>query len=658
MQMEETPDDSETVKFTPEKRDVSTIIDNCPVGIIVIDTEEKITYVNERAQKILGGTLGEIRNRYYNDSNIGRKDIQELFFPAERFPFRRVRETLQPVFGAKHTIYDPSGEPVILSINAVPLFDGKKQFNGIVATIDDVAEKFSPDNNLNRNLAGSQESERFLSDVFKSIQNDISVLDVELNVIQVNPKIEEWYAYNQPLVGKKCYEAFYCREEPCDVCPTKKTINTGQTDYEIVQKTGSGGDAIGWLELYSYPLFDSYTGNLKGVIEYARDVTTRLQVQHALIESERKYRTLFENSLNAVAFSDLNGIIYEANHAFFEMSGYPPADLPFIKTPDLYANVEDRTALYAELMQNRKLVYKEVKVKRKDGSEFWIALSSHLVQLNSEERVIFTAADITKKKETEAVLQSLYEEQLHISEMKTNLITFASHELKTPLTPILGWIEYIRNAIARGKDLNEVVGKTEIESLYQSAKRLEQTISNFLDVSRFERGEIYLEKSDQSIIKLMDNAIENVHNLIQARNTKVINEMQDINLPVDAFRIEEIFINILSNAIKYSPDNAAVWIKSEETADDFSIFIQDEGLGFTLEELRDAWRPFSRSYLSKQASESLPGTGVGLYLAKVFTELHGGKIEIQSDGRDCGSTVMIMLPKYYNEFGEESQIFM
>ena len=112
----------------------------------------------------------------------------------------------------------------------------------------------------------------------------------------------------------------------------------------------------------------------------------------------------------------------------------------------------------------------------------------------------------------------------------------------------------------------------------------------------------------------------------------------------DPVRIEEIFINILTNAVKYSPEGTLVTIAS--TVDDQMVYVtvQDEGYGFTPEELQDAWHPFSSSYLRKQSLESVPGTGVRLYLAKAFTEQHGGKIEIDLPGRDQGTRITMSFP--------------
>ncbi len=118
-----------------------------------------------------------------------------------------------------------------------------------------------------------KERERFLSSVFASIQDGISILDTSLNIMYVNPAMERWYVHAMPIVGKKCYEAYHGRQAPCVVCPTRITLETGKAACAMVNKVGPDQAVKGTLELCTFPFTDILTGELKGIIEHVRDIS-------------------------------------------------------------------------------------------------------------------------------------------------------------------------------------------------------------------------------------------------------------------------------------------------------------------------------------------------------------------------------------------------
>ncbi|MFZ2054245.1 MAG: histidine kinase dimerization/phosphoacceptor domain -containing protein [Candidatus Aminicenantales bacterium] len=137
-----------------------------------------------------------------------------------------------------------------------------------------------------------QERERFLTSMFESIQDGISILGEDYTILRVNKTMENWYAHGMPLVGKKCYEAYQLRDQPCDICPTRKALETSEAAYEVVAKVGPGGAVTGWIDLFSFPLIDYKTGQMKGVIEYVRDITERKMAEDRLQASLQEKEVL------------------------------------------------------------------------------------------------------------------------------------------------------------------------------------------------------------------------------------------------------------------------------------------------------------------------------------------------------------------------------
>ena len=130
-----------------------------------------------------------------------------------------------------------------------------------------------------------EEREKFLKDILDSIQNGISILDNNLNILRVNPIMEKWYAHKLPIVGKKCYEVYHNRTTLCEACPSRRTLDSGKPDLEIVPFDGAEG-VRGWQEVFTFPFVDSKTKQMLGVIEYVRDITEWKKTEEALKESE------------------------------------------------------------------------------------------------------------------------------------------------------------------------------------------------------------------------------------------------------------------------------------------------------------------------------------------------------------------------------------
>ncbi|MBA4418012.1 MAG: hybrid sensor histidine kinase/response regulator [Syntrophus sp. (in: bacteria)] len=173
-----------------------------------------------------------------------------------------------------------------------------------------------------------KEGERFMSSVFSSIQDGLSVLDEEFNIVRVNPVMEKWFAYAMPLVGKKCYKAYNRRDEFCEVCPTRKALKTGKSAHETFPRKGKDGTIKGWYELYTYPLVDVETGRMKGAIEYVRDITEKRQLENRLLNAQKM------EAIGTLA----GGIAHDFNNLLMGIQGY--SSLMLLGTDHIDPNYE------------------------------------------------------------------------------------------------------------------------------------------------------------------------------------------------------------------------------------------------------------------------------------------------------------------------------
>ena len=232
----------------------------------------------------------------------------------EVFPFlpEAVRREYDSVFTTGKLLVteektDVSGRIFHTETRKIPIFENNKVAQ-VITLVRDITERKKMEDAFS-------DRERFLNSVFMSIQDGVSVLDCDMNIVRVNATMEKWYAHAMPLVGKKCYQAYHSHSFPCKACPTMQTLKTKKASFQVVTKRGSHGKITGWLDLYSFPLFDTATGEMTGVIEYVRDITARKKAEK---DSERLNSELlrFNKRFKLLSLRDPHTGLY--NHRYLE----------------------------------------------------------------------------------------------------------------------------------------------------------------------------------------------------------------------------------------------------------------------------------------------------------------------------------------------------
>ena len=255
--------------------------------------------------------------------------------------------------------------------------------------------------------------------------------------------------------------------------------------------------------------------------------------------------------------------------------------------------------------------------------------------------VMIISHDITESTKQMEELRKLYESDVQ----KNNFIAMASHELKTPITSIKGYVQLLLNAFDKEKEkekpLPPLLVRSSLISVDKQITRLTRLISELLDLTKIETGTLELKKEKFSLNQL---AIETVEDILYTNTKHEISLFHDFQSYVfaDKDRIGQVMINFLTNAIKYSPSSnkIVVWIhqtKNEEIA--FSV--KDYGIGIVKEEQE---KIFERFYRAKGKEEqTYPGFGIGLFIAKEFVEKHGGEVLVESE-KGKGSVFTFTLP--------------
>ena len=226
----------------------------------------------------------------------------------------------------------------------------------------------------------------------------------------------------------------------------------------------------------------------------------------------------------------------------------------------------------------------------------------------------------------------LYQEVQTLSRKKDEFIGFTSHELKTPLTTIMGYIQLIRQMPSMVEDV--------LPKMEKQAYRLSEIISDLLDISKIQAGKLELKLTGVKLNTLIHENAEAAKQLSPFHEIEVSLPTENVVLKIDAQKMNQVLMNVLSNAIKYSPDSKKIMIHAERLGDNVQISITDHGIGIAQENLE---RIFDQFYRVARDAHRAPGLGLGLYLCKEFVEAHHGTISAESE-EGKGTTIHIVLP--------------
>lgn len=353
------------------------------------------------------------------------------------------------------------------------------------------------------------------------------------------------------------------------------------------------------------------------------NVRRRKRVEETLRQAEAKFRELFNSAGDAIFIYDLGGSILEVNQRACDRHGYSHDEL--VGTPISRIVVPEQALLVDQriaAMQRKGRIMFESEHLRRDGSRVSVEVNARRIDYGGDPAILSVMRDITERRE--------------MDRMKDEMISAVSHEMRTPLTAMLGYSEFmLDNEVESGKQ------KEYLRTIHQEAERLNALIGTFLDLQRFKSRRGPVNYRPLAVCALIEETVT-LFQTVSSQHQLCI-DCSNTLPPVwgDGKELHEVFNNLVSNAIKYSPAGGEILIGGSTDGTTVTVRVKDPGIGIPSQDLE---RIFDRFYrVDNSSSRRSGGTGLGLALVGEIVAAHGGRVWAES-AVGKGSTFFVSLP--------------
>ena len=392
------------------------------------------------------------------------------------------------------------------------------------------------------------------------------------------------------------------------------------------------------VDVSATPIFDE-SKNIIGFLGIQRDITERKHAEKVMREYAEQYRTMISSTLFGFWLVDEKGKLLDVNDTYCSVSGYTREELLNLSVPDIEVidKPEDVAARIQRIIQSGTDQF-ESKHKTKDGVAFDVEIS--LSFLNSVKQFVVFIRDITERKQAEKELIEAKEKAEEMSHLKSNFLANMSHELRTPLNGILGYAE-ILNSLLNDPEQIQIS-----EGIYQSGKRLSETLKSILDLSDAETDKFEVVSKTIEVIPVIKNCFNSFSVEAARKNIflESVVEGENIYGNLDENLFTRIILNLLNNALKFTNKGKISVETGKEITDSkewFYIKIKDTGIGIPSNKIDLIWEEFRQ--VSEGLSRTFEGPGLGLTIAKKATILMHGEISVESE-LGVGSIFTVKFP--------------
>lgn len=605
--------------------------------IIEIDSLGNMKYISEKLLNKLGYSYDELINQSFN--LIHEKDHYSL--KVQNY-YKLINKEIDN-FTIDNRLISKEGKHIWFSCSYALL----NEDNDVIIYCVDIDWR----KQVEKSLRQSYELNELL---LNSIETKVAAFDSNGDIIAVNRAMEELCLDNNIFRGPQLIDNFFSSYvgttdnskflENRDVLNNVKQVFNGNMnkysfEYYYIQD----------FKKYWYLLtVKSLENGLGGVASYT-DITRLKELEESLVKNEERYKNLLEILPVGIFVHDRDGVVYCNQSALKLLELENQGDIlgqPLLNFVDLDYKIQF-ISRFTEGKSQFISGVKEIFVNSKN-EKIHVEIEQGKILFEDEIMTLFIVKDITEKINTIKYKNSIEEkdkqlqEALQYDKIKTEFFANISHELRTPINIIFSAIQVLNLKLDECGS-----AKTHMDNylsmVKQNCYRLLRLVNNLIDITKIDSGFLNIQTNNYDIISIVENITLSVAQYIENRNISLVfdTNAEEKIMAFDPDKMERIILNLLANAVKFTPEGGEIAVTITDKEDAVSISVKDTGIGIPEDKLKVIFERFRQ--VDKTLSRNREGSGIGLSLVKSLIELHDGTIDLSSEyGK--GSEFIITLP--------------
>lgn len=602
-------------------------------AVVTTDTDGRITFLNPVAVSLTGWTLEDAVGKPLED--VVKIINQDTRLTVESPSVRALRDGV--IVGlANHTLLiSKDGTECPIDDSAAPIRNERNEIAGVMLVFRDISERHRQEQAIQDTLA-------YANNIIATLREPFLVITEDLKVETAN---RAFYSHFRTSADKTEGRMVY-------------DLGTGQWDIPrlralLTEALSHRQPVLNYEVTHDFPVIGvrfmllnavriRKPGDQSDLILLAfEDITDRKAANDALAISEVRYRRLFESAKDGILILDFDtGRITDANPFITDLLGYPDNALlgKDLWEIGLFRDKSASENAVLEMQQKGDIRYEHLPLETTSGRKVEVEVVAYAYKEAHGPVIQCNIRDITERAAMERKVHEQTEALADLHRRKDEFLAMLSHELRNPLAPIANAVQLLR--------LHE--GETPIQRnargiIERQMEQLTRLIDDLMEISRITTGRIQLRHDRIAIGGVVVRAVESVRSTIAQHGHELTVDVppQPIWLHADASRLEQVVVNLLSNAAKYTGRGGHIWISAEQRGDECVLMVRDTGIGISPELLPRIFDLFTQAEGSLDRAEG--GLGIGLALVHRLVEMHHGRVDVTSSlGR--GSEFIVRLP--------------